>query len=67
MGRYGLAPDLATPTVVYQLEGAAARYTEEHLLLAPRSRFAAVVFGILRLWAGCDPSLGAILVVGRKL
>jgi hypothetical protein len=65
-GRYGVAPDLSTPTVVYQLGGAAARYAEEHLLSAPRSRFAAVVCRILRLWASCDPSLGAILVVGRK-
>jgi hypothetical protein len=66
-GRYGVAPDLATPAVVYQLGGAAARYAEEHLLLTPRSRPAAVVCAILRIWAGSDPSLGAILVVGRKL
>jgi hypothetical protein len=67
VGRYGVAPDLTTPTVVYQLGVAAARYAEKHLLLSPRSRPAAAVCAILRMWAGCDPSLGAILVVGRKL
>ena len=66
VGRYGVAPDLATPTVVYQLGGSAARYAEKQLLLIPRSRPAAAVCKILRFWAGCDPSLGAILVVGRK-
>jgi hypothetical protein len=66
VGRYGVAPDLATPTVVYQLGVAASRYAEERLLLTARSRPAAVVCAILRMWAGCDPSLGAILVVGRK-
>jgi hypothetical protein len=65
-GRFGVAPDLAAPTVVYQIGVAAALYAEEHLLLAPRSRSAALVCGILRIWGGCDPSLGAILVIGRK-
>jgi len=65
-GRYGVAPDLATPTVVYQLGVAAGRYAEEHLLLTARSRPAAVVCALLRMWAGCDPSLGAVLVIGRK-
>jgi hypothetical protein len=65
-GRYGVAPDLDAPTIIYQLGGAAARYAEENLLLSPRSWPAAIVCWALRIWIGCDPSLGAILVVGRK-
>jgi hypothetical protein len=65
-GRYGVAPDLDAPTVVYQLGGAAARYAEENLLLGRRSWPVAALCWTLRLWTGCDPSLGAILVVGRK-
>jgi hypothetical protein len=66
MGRYGVAPDLGAPTVVYQLRSTAARYAEENLLMGRRSWPATTLCRILRLWMGCDPSLGAILVVGRK-
>jgi hypothetical protein len=65
-GRYGVAPDLDAPTVVYQLGGAAARYAEKNLLLGTRSRAVAALCRVLRLWMGCDPSLGAILVDGRR-
>lgn len=65
-GRYGVSPDLCAPTVLYQLESAAARYAEKYLLLSPRSLLSHAICGVLRLWAGLDPSLGAVLVVGRK-
>jgi hypothetical protein len=65
-GRYGVAPDLRAPTILYQIGSAAARYGEEHLLLSPRPLLASALCAIFRLWTGCDPSLGAVLVVGRK-
>jgi len=65
-GRYGVEPDLDAPTVVYQLGGDAARYAEDNLLLGARPAAVAAMCRVLRLWLGCDPSLGAILVVGRK-
>jgi hypothetical protein len=65
-GRYGVAPDLRAPTILYQLGSAAARYGEEHLLLGPRPWLASALCAILRLWSGCAPSLGAVLVVGRR-
>jgi hypothetical protein len=67
VGRYGVTPNLRSPTVVYDLNSPAACYSEEHLLAGPRSFFAAFVRKVLSVWTGCDCTLGAILVMGRKL
>ncbi|HMB04978.1 MAG TPA: hypothetical protein VKP69_14715 [Isosphaeraceae bacterium] len=65
-GRYGVAPNLRAPTVLYRLGGAAAAYAEARLLPgAERWPFSVLRKGLGR-WAGCDPSLGAVLVIGRK-
>jgi hypothetical protein len=64
--RYGVTPDLRAPTVVFPLDTPAARYAEEHLVPGPRNWFLAVLRKALTRCLGNDPSLGAILVVGRK-
>jgi hypothetical protein len=66
MGCYGVSPDLRQPTVVYKLRGGASRYAERHLLYSQRTWPAAVVCGLLRTLVGCDPSLGAVLVIGKR-
>lgn len=63
---FGLCPDLAKPDLAYELGSAAERYAERALL--PRSwpwPFAILSKG-LRRWAGCHPSVTALLIVGRK-
>lgn len=67
VGRYVVAPDLARPTVVYELHSLAQRYAEAFLLFRPRRP--GIAGGIRRaiaLWTGCDPAAGAIVIVGRK-
>jgi hypothetical protein len=64
--RYGVFPDLRTPAVVFPLGTPAARYAEEHLVPGPRQWFLAVIRKVLTRCLGYDPSLGAVLVVGRK-
>jgi len=66
VGCFALYPDLAEPTLAYELGSATQRYAEHGLL--PRSGswlFKALRHG-LRRWAGCHPSVTTFLVVGRK-
>lgn len=65
-GCYGVSPDLQEPTVVYELRGKAGRYAERHLLSGRRAWPSAVACGLLRALVGCDPSLGAVLVIGKR-
>ena len=64
--RFALYPDLAEPTLAYELGSAAERYAERGLLPPSRSWFFAIGRIGLRLWAGCHPSVATLLLVGRK-
>jgi hypothetical protein len=62
---YGISPDIDSPTIIFPLKGAAAKYAEDKLL--PKPPGAASVFRkALSCWAGCDVSIGAILAIGKK-
>jgi hypothetical protein len=66
VGRYGVAPELGSATFVYPLKGAACRYADAHLLPGTGRGPLALLKRVMRLIARCDPSLGAVLVIGRK-
>jgi hypothetical protein len=61
--QFGVDPTLSRPSWFFELDTAAADYTDRHM--RPRGRFV-----LLRRLAGrcfgCDPGLGGVLVVGRK-
>ena len=61
--RFGVDPDLEMPSCVYELDTDAAQYAER--CLRPRGRFR-LVRRVLTWVAGCDPALGAVVVIGRK-
>jgi hypothetical protein len=63
-GRFGAFPDVDSPTVLFQLGGAAAAYAEARLL--PPGVGPPCLRTALARWAGCDTSLGSIVVIGRK-
>ncbi len=65
-GCYGATPDFRAPTVLYRLGGAAAAYTERRLLPGGGPWPLAWLRRALARWAGCDASVGSILVIGRK-
>lgn len=65
-GRYGLFPSLESPTLIYPLSGPAAVYAEHYLVPSVTSSPASIARAALRRWTGCDASLGAVLVLGRK-
>lgn len=68
LGRYGVTPDLARPTVLYELRTPAQRYAQAFLLSRSRQNaFSRGIRKILSLWAGCDPAVGAVVLIGRKL
>lgn len=61
--RLGIDPHLEAPTFAYQLDSAASRYADGFLRprgsAAPWRRLAARCFG-------CDPGVGAVVVMGKK-
>ena len=63
MRRFGVDPDLEMPSCIYELDTDAAHYAER--CLRPRGRFR-LVRRVICWLAGCDPALGAIVVIGRK-
>jgi hypothetical protein len=63
---FGLYPDLDEPSLTYELGSVAERHAEWGRLPRSRSWPLAVMRGSLRRWSGCDPSLGALVIVGRK-
>jgi hypothetical protein len=65
-GCYGATPDLHTPTVLYRLGGAAAAYTESRLFPGGGRWPLSLLRRALARWAGCDTSVGSVLVIGRK-
>lgn len=65
IARYGVSPDLTAPTFLYRLRGAAEGYARTNLLPAATGPLAPLR-ALVSWWAGCDVSVGGILVVGRK-
>ena len=63
VGHFAVDPDLDNPSCFSELGGAAAAYADR--CLRPRGR-AARLRQLIARFAGCDPALGAVLVVGRK-
>jgi hypothetical protein len=63
VGRFGVDPSLGSPSCVYELDTQAAEYADR--CLRPLGRGSAIRKALTR-WCGCDPALGAILVVARK-
>jgi hypothetical protein len=68
LGQFAVFPDIIEPSVLYELRSSAQRYAER--LLIPRLHERLLVLMVRKVvaaWAGCDPSVGAIVVVGSKL
>jgi hypothetical protein len=63
MRRFGVDPDLEMPSCVYELDTDAAHYAER--CLRPRGRFPMLRRALARIF-GCDPALGAVVIIGRK-
>lgn len=63
VGHFAVDPDFDNPSCFYELGGAAAAYADR--CLRPRGRAERIRRLIARV-AGCDPALGAVLIVGRK-
>jgi hypothetical protein len=66
VGRYGVTPNLEAPAVIFPLGTPAARYAATHLVPGSAKRLLSLMRKILTYCMGYDPSLGAILIVGRK-
>jgi hypothetical protein len=67
VGRYACYPTAASPALVYELGTPAARYAEEYLIPRHQNRkVSALLRRGLSTWAGCDPSVGDIVVIGLK-
>jgi len=62
--RYAVEPDLAAPTLIFELGSIAEEYASTHLL-GHNARWS-LVRRMLRWWLGCDPSVGGIILIGTK-
>lgn len=62
--RFAVSPDVRQPVFIYSLRPPAAAYARNNLLPPNRGAGGALRWLITR-WAGCDPSVGAVLVIGR--
>lgn len=60
--RFAVLPGLAAPFLVYELGTSAERYAADRLTLGG----AGILRRLARLVSGCDPDVGAILVVGER-
>ena len=60
---YGVEPNIRHAAVLYELNSPASRYADRSLR---RQGSAVVLRRIAMRCFGCDPALGAVLVVGRK-
>lgn len=63
VGHFGVDPSLAQPSWMYELGTAAAEYTNR--LMRPRGSHH-LLRRIAERCVGCDPALGAVLVLGKK-
>jgi hypothetical protein len=57
-------PDLSAPIFIYELNSAASLYASRHLRLPTTGR-RKLARAILRFVMGCDPSAGAVVIVGQ--
>lgn len=61
--RYGIEPHLEAPAFVFELNTAASQYADRFL----RARApAAALRRLAARWFGCDPAIGAVVVMARK-
>jgi hypothetical protein len=66
-GRFGCYPAAETPTFVYHLGSAAARYAESNLIAATAvGTVDHLLRRFLSWWTGCHCSLGAVIIVGTR-
>jgi hypothetical protein len=63
IGRWGVDPDLDSPSCVFELGSYADQYAGAHL--RRRGSKVALRRALARVF-GCDPALGAVIIVGRK-
>lgn len=64
VARYGVEPSLDAPSLVFELGSIAQEYATTHLL--GHSGRWSFVRRILAWWLGCDPSVGAIILIGTR-
>jgi hypothetical protein len=63
LGCWGVHPDVESPSCIFDLQSSAATYAGQHL----RPRGSKVLLRrVLAAVFGCDPALGAIVIIGRK-
>jgi len=63
LGCWGVHPDVESPSCIFDLQSSADTYAGQHL----RPRGSKVLLRrILAAIFGCDPALGAIVIIGRK-
>ena len=63
VGRYGVDPSLDAPVWLFELDTLAAQYADR--CLRPRGRAPRLRRALAR-WLGCDPAVGAIVVVAGR-
>jgi hypothetical protein len=63
VARYGVDPNLDAPSCIYDLHTPASDYADRNL--RPRGRLVAVR-RIAARWLGCDPALGALVLVAAR-
>ena len=63
IGRWGVDPDLESPSCVFELGSYADKYAADHL--RHRGSKMALRRALAKIF-GCDPALGAVIIVGRK-
>jgi hypothetical protein len=64
LGWYGVDPNFDAFACVFELDTPAACYADQHL--RPRGSRPRIK-QLMSRWFGCDPSLGGLMVVSRKL
>lgn len=63
LGCWGVHPDVESPSCIFDLRSCADTYAGQHL----RPRGSKVMLRrVLAAIFGCDPALGAIVIIGRK-
>ena len=63
LGCWGVHPDVESPSCIFDLRSSADTYAGQHL----RPRGSKVILRrVLSAIFGCDPALGAIVIIGRK-
>ncbi len=62
--RYAVEPDLAAPSLIFELGSIAEEYATTHLL--GHGRGWSFARRLLRWWLGCDPSVGGIILIGTR-